>query len=290
MRAIAFAFMLLLAACGTPQPSGPAKPALWKLSDADTTIYLFGTIHLLPKDYDWKSPKITAAIAQSQSLILEAVIDEETPDAGRVIADLGTDPSIPPLDARVPPAERAALVAAVDKAGLPRAQLDRMESWAVALILASAQLRTLPAAPEHGVEALLRREFRAEGKPVEGFETLAEQLGYFDGLSPESQARFLKSVVEDTADPRAQFDAMISAWRAGDVAKIALTFDDEAQLSPELRDALLDQRNARWAGAIVRRLETPGTVFIAVGAGHLAGAGSVQALLAAKGLKVERLQ
>lgn len=287
MRFVALLFAIVLAGCGSSVD--PAKPALWKVSDADTTLYLFGTIHILPPGTDWQTPRIAAALAESQSLILEAVIDEGA-DPAQVMLALATDTTPVPLDARVPAEDRAALAAAIDKSGVPRQQLDMMEDWAVALALASAQLRGLPASSEHGVESVLRRQFRAAGKPVEGFETLREQFGYFDTLSPTSQARFLKSVVEDTADPRAEFEGMIAAWRAGHVGKIALTFDDEAQLTPELRDALLTQRNARWTDAIVARLGRPGIVFIAVGAGHLAGAGSVQDLLTAKGLKVERLQ
>jgi uncharacterized protein YbaP (TraB family) len=60
--------------------------------------------------------------------------------------------------------------------------------------------------------------------------------------------------------------------------------------NPELRDTLLRQRNQRWAAWIQRRLQRPGTVFVAVGAGHLAGGDSVPAMLAEAGLKVERLQ
>jgi len=283
---------LLLTACAQqPAPQGPAKPALWKIADADTTIYLFGTIHILPQGYDWETPKITAALNASQGLILEAVLDGQSPDqiAG-ALQGLAMDTPVPPITERVAPQQRAALDKAIAKSGLPRLAFDQMESWAVALMLASAQLKDLPASSDYGIEPLLTRRFRDAGKPVEGFETLAQQFGYFDALPPQAQAKFLQSVLEDGADPREEYNAMIAAWRAGDLAKIALSFDDEAKLSPELKDALLTQRNARWTSIIAQRLAKPGTVFVAVGAGHLAGDESVIAMLAAKGLRAERLQ
>jgi uncharacterized protein len=291
VRLAAFLSALLLAACSQPAPTGPAKPALWKIADADTTIYLFGTIHILPQGYDWETPKITAALNASQGLILEAVLDGQSPEAiAGALQGLAMDTPVPPIEERVLPQNRSALDAAIAKSGMPRMAFDRMESWAVALMLASAQLKELPASSDYGVEPLLTRRFREADKPVEGFETLGQQFGYFDGLPPEAQAKFLQSVLEDGADPRIEYNAMIAAWRDGDLAKIALSFDDEAKLSPELKDALLTQRNARWTAIIAQRMVKPGTVFVAVGAGHLAGDESVIAMLAAKGLKAERLQ
>ena len=97
-------------------------------------------------------------------------------------------------------------------------------------------------------------------------------------------------MVEDSAETRAQFRAMLDAWSSGDLEGIARTFDDETQMSPELKDALMRRRNARWADWLERRLDRPGTVFFAVGAGHLAGEDSVQAMLKTKGLKAKRVQ
>jgi len=291
MRFLALIVVVLAAACSQPAPTVPAKPALWKIADADTTIYLFGTIHVLPKGYDWETPKITAALNASQGLILEAALDGQSPEQiSGALQSLAMDTPVPTIEDRVPPSQRAALDKAIARSGMTRAMFDQMESWAVALMLASAQLRDLPASSDYGIEPLLSRRFRAANKPVEGFETLAQQFGYFDALPPQAQAKFLQSVLEDDTDPRAEYDAMIAAWRMGDLPKIALSFDDEAKLSPELKDALLTQRNARWTTAIAQRMARPGTVFVAVGAGHLAGDESVIAMLAARGLKAERLQ
>jgi uncharacterized protein YbaP (TraB family) len=97
-------------------------------------------------------------------------------------------------------------------------------------------------------------------------------------------------VIEDGADAPAQFKAMLDAWIAGDLKGVERTFDDETQMSPELKDALMRKRNAAWADWLAKRLDRPGTVFVAVGAGHLAGPDSVQAMLEAKGLKAKRVQ
>jgi uncharacterized protein YbaP (TraB family) len=59
--------------------------------------------------------------------------------------------------------------------------------------------------------------------------------------------------------------------------------------SPETYKTMFVERNARWAGWIANRLKTPGTVFVAVGAGHLSGPDSVQSQLAAIGVKSARI-
>jgi uncharacterized protein len=286
----ALAAFALLSCHSTQSQAKPVRPALWKVSDADTTIYLFGTIHLLPKDLAWQSPKIAAAIKRSQGLVLETVMDKDPQKTGAIMAKLGMSPGLPPLLDRVPADKRAALQAVVTKSGVPLAVLDRFESWAAALTLASAGMRDLPVSPEYGAEATLSRAFTTASKPVIGLETPAQQLGYFDSLPEAAQRKFLVSIAEDDSNAKAEFDAMIAAWGSGDVKKIALTFDDELKLSPELTEVLLKQRNRNWAAWIGERMRKPGTVFLAVGAGHLAGSGAVTELLAARGMKVSRIQ
>lgn len=266
-----------------------AKPALWKVYDADTTVYLFGTIHLLPKGMTWTGAKLDGAMKTSQDLVLETVIDDPAA-LGAIMMKLGTSPGLPPILDRVPPAIRPKLKATIDKAGLPLTTLDGMETWAASLVISTASLRSAGLDHDEGAESQLTNAFRKAGKPVTGLETPAQQLGYFDGLSEDAQRKFLVSIADGSERMAKEFGAMIGAWGKGDVKKIALTFDDEMRDSTELADTLLYKRNERWAAWIAQRMDKPGTVFVAVGAGHLAGKQSVEELLAKKGFKVVRVQ
>ena len=281
--------MLALAGAGllaAPVNARQATPALWKLADADTTIYLFGTIHALPQGLEWRTPKLDAALAEAKELVLETVIGEPVATLA-VMNRLGKSQGLPPLTQRVP-TDKAPLIAERLKAvGLPADFLDSYESWAAALTLISATFQQLGINPALGVE----RGLSADGKlPVAGLETVEYQLGIFDTLSEESQRTLLESALDDPAKAKAEFDLMIAAWSAGDLDGIARTFDAETTMSAELRGALMQKRNTAWAEWLDKRLDKPGTVMVAVGAGHLAGADSVQAMLAKKGLTVERLQ
>ena len=285
----ALAAIALLSCNSTQGAAKEARPALWKVSDADTTMYLFGTIHLLPKDLAWQSPKIDRAIRASQGLYLETVLGDPA-QTGTVMRDLGMSANLPPVVDRVPPEKTAQLMKAVAKSGIPMAVLDRFETWAVALTLASAGLQGLSLSTDYGAENVLTTRFRAAHKPVAGLETTAQQLGFFDSLPEPAQRQFLASVLDDESTSVKQFDAMIKAWGSGNVRAIAMTFDDELKLSPELAETLLHKRNARWADWASKRMAQPGTIFVAVGAGHLAGTGSVQDLLARKHFRVSRVQ
>ena len=286
----------LTAAAPAPAPvahvaaAQAARPGLWKLADKDTTIYLFGTIHALPDGVAWRTPTFDRAFASADELMIEVGnIDDQQAVAGALMKT-GMAPGLPPILERVPEAKRAALKAAIGESGVPDAAFDRMKSWMAAVLLLSTELKKIGLDPEHGVERALVAEWKAKGRSVSGFETAEQQFGFLDSLSPDAQAKLLASAADKKEAMAKEFAGMLAAWKAGDTAAIARTFDDETNMSAELRDRLMKQRNARWADWLAARMAKPGTVFVAVGAGHLAGPDSVQAMLAAKGLKAVRVQ
>ena len=268
-----------------------AKPALWEVSDPDTTIYLFGTIHLLPANYGWQTRAIERAISRSDTLYVETIVDQKNPQAlAAELARLGFSQGLPPLASRIHPAKRPLLEAAIAKSGVPRHVFDQMESWAAAFTLLGVQFKELGLHGQHGVEETLRNAFAAAGKPIGQLETNAEQLGFFDTLPQNAQRALLEGAVEAPQAMSADFTRMLQSWASGDVDAIAATFNRDLAASPELRDALLRRRNVNWSQWIARRLAAPGTIMIAVGAGHLAGSESVQAMLERSGYRIKRIQ
>ena len=289
MRLRLLAPLFLLAATPAPPES---HPALWKLADADTTIWLFGSIHILPAGTNWMDLRIRQAVDASQSLTIETVLDQDPGKVAALLMSIGRAPGQPPLAERVPPAKRAELAALIKASGFPPAFLDGMKSWAAAIMLTGAALKQIgiETADSPGVEPQLTALFRAGGKPVEGLETPEQQLGYFDRLPESAQRAFLVATLDSPAKAKAEFAGMIAAWSKGDPAAIEKSFADDPEFTPALRDLLIRQRDRNWATLLSRRLAQPGTVFVAVGAGHLVGQDSVQRMLAAKGLKVVRVQ
>lgn len=271
--------------------ASPAKPALWAVSDADTTIYLFGTIHLLPQDYQWRSAKLDDAVASSQQLVVETIVDEQKPlEMMNALASLAFSPGQPPIAERVPQAKRAALDAAIKQSGFPHSAFDRMETWAAAFMLLGNQFRAMGLKSGAGVETVLRSAFASQGKTVGQLESNREQLSFFDGLPESAQRALLEGAIEPATGMNKDFERMLAAWARGDVEAIAATFNRDLASSPALRDALLDRRNANWSRWVEQRMTQPGSVMVAVGAGHLAGRNSLVDLLKREGLTVRRVQ
>ncbi len=282
------AALLALAGCSPEPAPRDAHPALWAVKDADTTIYLFGTVHMLKPGLDWFDDGVRAAFDKSDTLMLEVVLPSDA-EMNALVRELGTSPTAPDLARFLGSADAPKFLAALRELGVDRHQIDRFEPWLAATYLSSLPLKKLGYGEADGAEAVLREAARQAGKPMAGFETAREQLGYFDRLSMPAQRALLAETIRALPKAGKTLDRAVAAWSAGDDATIAALVNDDVASSPEVAQALLFRRNQRWAEWIGKRMAQPGTVFVAVGAGHFAGPGDVQAELAKRGLKVERV-
>ena len=269
------------------------RPAIWLLEDEDTRIYLFGTTHLFARGFQWRSPRLEAVIDEADELVMETADQGEMDDLA-AIATLFMDKPEPILE-RVSPDRRERFRTMIEASGVPIEMWDSMHSWAAAFMLMASQgLGALDEAPAEGEPALsgaeeeLTAAFREAGKPISAVETSEQQIAMFRTLAPSAQRALLESVIDD-ADAVAEAGSTGGGdlnWARGDVEAIAREME---ALSPELYDALLTRRNRAWSEWLAARLERPGTVLFAVGAGHLAGRESVQSMLAARGLRTRRI-
>ncbi|MDR6853211.1 uncharacterized protein YbaP (TraB family) [Sphingomonas sp. BE123] len=256
-----------------------ADPALWVVKDGDTTIYLFGTVHVLKPRMHWFDEGVHEAFDASDEVVLE--IAKPDPQAiAALTAQLGTrggPPFAPEVDA------------AARDLGMPAGAIDKQEPWLAALTLTRLAVARAGYDSAAGVEARLSEAAEDAGKPVRALESARGQLMLLDGLSGATQSAMLDASVKALPTTGARIDRFVAAWARGDAETVGAELNREAQAAPELADALIARRNVRFADWIAARMGQPGTVFVAVGAGHLAGKGSVQALLGDKGLKVERV-
>jgi uncharacterized protein YbaP (TraB family) len=269
-------------------PAPSAAPALWVVADADTTIYLFGTIHVLPEGIDWFKGRVAQAFAASDSLVTEVAGQNEAKMQGLVLS-LALLPEGTNLREQLPAQQRAAYEAALAEFKIAPAMLDRFEPWYAAMALSTLPLMQEGFSTTHGVEEALEKRAAARKIAHTGLETVEYQLGLFDGLPIDVQRRHLDEVVGQLPILRQEIRKMVAAWQAGD-ADLLASLMNEAGSDPLMVEILLTQRNRAWAQWLDDRLDKPGTVFVAVGAGHLSGKGSVQEQLAARGIGTARVQ
>lgn len=267
-----------------------ADPALWVVKDEDTTIYLFGTVHVLKPGLSWFDEAVKDAFDKSDEMMLEIVMPEDQNAVARTMMPLAMDQSGKTIPSRLTADQLKAYQAAIVSVGLPANAFDNFEPWFPAMTLSVLPLTKLGYDPEQGAEKLLTKFAKADAKPVSGLETLEEQLGFFDQLPDTQQVAFLNTVVRDMDKLGPMLDKMVALWAKGDPDGLAVAMNESMAATPELAKTLLYDRNARWADQIKTRLDKPGTVFIAVGAGHLAGEKSVQDYLKARGLTATRVE
>ncbi len=263
-------------------------PALWVVSDADSTIYLYGTFHLLRPTTAWGSAKVDRAFDSASEVWFEVENPDDQSAIGPIVQQLGISPDRP-LSSLLTSEEFATLDTAAKALGSSGAQLDPLRPWLASLQLAVAGIVKAGFDPQAGVDRILIARANAAGKPVKGLETLAEQVGFIANLSEEAQLDMLRSSLEDFSEAEILLNQMSDAWATGDVEGVnRLVIAETRSEAPELYDAIFVRRNRNWADQIQTMLAGSGTVFIAVGAGHLAGDESVQAILEDRGVTVTR--
>lgn len=292
------AFMLALsfslAACANPPARqggidlASADPALWAVKDEDTTIYLFGTVHVLKPGTVWLDDEVGDAFARADRLVLEIVTPEQNEMAQKV-ATLAADASGKPLKDKMGETAHARYVAAMMEAGIPWQPFERLKPWIAAITLSLAPLSKLGYDDELGAEKVLTAAARTHGKSIGALETPEQQLRYFDSLPEKQQVAFLNATVDGMADVEKDFTSLVESWAAGKPEALAEKMNESLEATPELAETLLFQRNRNWAAQIKAMLEKPGTVFVAVGAGHLAGTKSVQDYLQKLGIAAQRV-
>ena len=249
-----------------PATTAPARtePAIFMVRDADTTIYIFGTFHALDGKTEWFKDGVRDAFERSDELVLETLIPE--------------GPTGAPM---APPAQQLRSLSVTPSASF--LATTRMA-------ISAGQARGMQV--DNGADMVLRPVAEAEGKPVEGLETLDSQLSMFNRLPPAAPpaagpekadgAPAMNSLSKSMAE-------MQSAWKRGDQSVFVRILGQLERGSPATYRMMFLERNARWADWIRARMQTPGTVFVAVGAGHLAGKDSVLVRLAQLGIPSTRV-
>lgn len=275
----------------TAPASQKATPAMWVVKDRDTTIYLFGTFHLMAPGIDWNHGKVKSAFESADTLKLEiANLDAEAPAIANLMATKGQLPAGQTIYDGLTEAQKTALSAIIAQSGFPPEAIQQMRPWMGSLILSLGLYQKLGLDPNQGVDKTLDGLARAANKPVEGFETGAEQIGFFANLTDDQQKAMLVSTIEDWDQATTMLNDMIDAWKTGNADKLGDLMNTSLRSQPELSKLILADRNKRWADWIATRMATPGTVFVAVGAGHLSGPDSVQAFLKQKRIKSTRVK
>lgn len=271
------------------QATVDVDPALWVVKDDDTTIYLFGTYHLLDEKREWFNDNVKVAFDASSELVVEAKLPEDPADLQPLIVKYAIDPEGRKLSSRLPEETAKKLGEELTALGAPPTAFEPFEPWFASMTIAALKMQSKGLKAEKGPEKVLLSAAAEENKQVTELEGLEYQLKLFDSMPEAQQVAYLKETLAELSKSDAMIEATIDAWANGKPEVLAEILSEGTREDPALYELLFTRRNSNWADWIDERLDRPGVVFVGVGAGHLAGEGSVQAQLAERGITSDRV-
>lgn len=281
------------AAAAIAEEVGGNAPAMWKITDADSTLYVLGTFHILPTDLEWKTPVYEAAMADAENTITEA--DTDSPAATlavqQAVAEYGLNAPGTTLSGILGEERFARFSTACEKFGIPAAALESFRPWLATLTLSVTALQKNGFDPAAGVDSNLTKQAIAEGDTISHFETAEEQIRILASLDEEEMLANFDVSLEQLEDFEALSEQMLTSWATGDTAGLESLFVEELQTqSPDAFEKVLVTRNMNWANQVEKILAGEGDYMIAVGAAHLVGEKSLLDLLDDRGISAERIQ
>jgi len=284
------ALLVALLALG-PASAAPivhAHPALWHVQGPKGEAYLFGSIHLMPRNISWHTKKLNAAIRRSDVFVFEVSTDDQAQAAIRQM--IATEGMLPPgqsLRSMLPPQSQPEFDSALAKAHLSIEIVDHERPWLVSLQLLVAEASAKQYSADAGVDQAVMAIAAGRHKLSRYFETIEQQFSLLAGSSEKLQLSEFESDLKDFGQSDDDLTPLVDAWSRGQEGKLAGLMNSDLADDPEMKKALLTDRNKNWVTQIEAMLKEKKVFFITVGAGHLAGADGIPAMLRAAGYKVE---
>ena len=291
-RLAAFFVLAFLAAFAPARAEAPqtvqAHPALWRVHGGHATVYLLGSLHVLPPNVNWRTPEIKRAVSHADTLVFEVPLDAGT--VNRITALVGERGTLAPgqsLRKMLPPDSQANLDKVLASVGLPLAAVDNKRPWLVSLMLDSILLKRHKQQFALGADSIITAQAKASGKPVRYLETVDQQLALIAPSDPTVELQSFEAGLKSFETADSDILAITDAWERGDTTALYAVTAKEFEGHPEAQAAFFTDRNRAWVKQIEAMLQERKTFFITVGAGHLVGKDGVPDLLRADGYKVD---
>ena len=285
--------LILMVGTGTASAEAP-KPLLWKVSDANNSLYLLGSFHML-KETDYPLAKSTdLAFDDAEQMVFELSPEEmNNPALGQKMAQAAMRTDGKTLQQSVSAETWKKFEAYATKNNMPVANFQGFEPWFVALILNVTEMQKIGLNPALGLDKHFMERAAKAGKPTKGLETGESQIAIFDGMNVKQQEQFLQEALSETAEMKAKIEELHSTWRKADDKTLFDKMGAEMRKEyPELYESINPARNRLWLPKLEAMLKDndKDDVLIVVGALHLVGKDGVVKMLNDKGYKVERMK
>jgi uncharacterized protein YbaP (TraB family) len=285
-----------------PRQDYPIRPALWKLSDADTTIHIFGTFHVLPAGFRWRTPLFDKVVAEAEEVVFESRDEERvlpegevSPEEQRFLDVIAKYTGTVPLSERIAAHNRAKFARMLELGGIPAEEVENVPPVVAMFTIAAINNASEGSLEDYGVETVIEKEFRDSGRPVGAIE---DPVAVMESLLAIEESQIVTMIDEglegwdgcSLAGPQEADWSSEHNWARGRASDEDIAAMADAPFEQAFYKAIIIDRNRAWAAWLGERMKRPGKLLLAVGAAHMEGPDSVLLMLEKQGLKVERVQ
>ena len=282
-------FVLLLPAGVLAQSAAPS-PALWRVRDGASTVYLFGSLHILPQNFRWRSPEIDSAIAASDIFVFEVPVDDEAIARQKeFIVKNGLLPSGASLRKVLNRIEFDTYSRILLGAGLKPEHFTRYRPWLAAVIVGLAYVHRRDITDLTGVDDEIIEQAQNDGKELRYLEKIEDQMKLLVMGDDVAQIKALKRQLVSLPKSVSRTEELVHTWAEGDADRFTALMEQNFTGHVEAQDLLISNRNRNWVPAVTDLLASGRTAMVTVGAAHIGGSKGLISLVCGAGYKVERV-
>jgi uncharacterized protein len=278
-----------LAGCSNLGGFSRSKSALWRIRGEHNTVYLLGSVHILPKTVYPLHPALERAFADSQQVAFEVDIGRAT--GGRVrqaFSEIGAYPRGDDLSHHVSPLTLQIVKLACAQLGVSYEKAKRFKPSLLAELLTLRYTELAGFREDLGVDIYFYQRAKALNKPIFGLETITDQANVLQQNEKKGEQQLLFTI-GSLPEYKVALTEMVEAWRNGKVDVLDRFLNQDERNDPEMFYRMFAKRNARWLPQIERLTQENFNCLVIVGAGHLVGSHGLIETLRQRGYRIEQL-
>jgi uncharacterized protein YbaP (TraB family) len=285
---LALSSTLLFNACSTWPGSG-SKSTLWQVKGSHNSVYLLGSIHVLPASAYPLHPALQQAFNNSQRVVFEVDLNAVSQQAVlREFEEVGVYPPGDNLEHHVSPATIRLVKQVLAKLGISYNKARRFKPALLGELITSRYTELAGFREDLGVDRYFFSQAKNTRKPVLGLETVRDQARVLSSDDASGEARLVEAIVSLPA-AKAILDELVVAWKAGRINTLDRLLNQDEWNDPKSFESMFSQRNQKWLPQIERFLESDANYLVIVGSGHLVGDHGLVRALQGRGYHVKQM-
>jgi uncharacterized protein len=285
---LALASTLLFNACSTWPGSG-GKSTLWEVKGSHNSVYLLGSIHVLPASAYPLHPAMQKALDDSQRIVFE--VDLNTVSQQAVLhefEEVGVYPPGDNLEHHVSPETIKLVKEVLARLGISYEKARRFKPALLGELITSRYTELAGFREDLGVDRYFYSQAKNSRKPVLGLETVRDQARVLSSDDATGEAHLVEAIASLPA-AKAILDELVIAWKAGRINTLDRLLNQDEWNDPKSFKSMFLQRNQKWLPQIERFLQSDGNYLVIVGSGHLVGDHGLVRTLQEQGYRVKQL-